>query len=667
MKALPALKTKLNQAGATASEDGLINVDYKVILVCLATLALFLLFLGFNLHASSIPFWNNIIPYEQGHEEGFMIGDPKGVRGDEWIVMSPFIFSQSQLGFPVSNKSVGAYNDPLLMSLPVRHFSTVFRPQNWGYFVFGLERGFSYHWAFKIFGLGLSFFLLLMLVTNNHFGLSLLGSFWLFFTSFTQWWFSTTMPELIISFNLVFLALAYLFLTKKKLTIIVSLIFLVVFGINFVLIVYPPFQIPLLYLLLFLLPGLFLEKSRRELFKKQFKKRLLFLGGSGALGLAALYLFYLDAKSTIDAVSATVYPGRRIDLGGEITLQRLFSGFSLEPLNAGAYPAIWSNASETSNFILLFPAVLLAATRNFVLRIKNSPLIVSLSAYIFVMIAWALVRFPAPLAKLTLLGFAPGKRVIIGIGIASIIISIVYLSQPNQESKDRRFVWSASLLIFAGLLLYAFLLKTVAGDLLRYRHVLLMATAFAVIFYLFLSKRKMLFALAIFLVLIPSYLVNPLSSGLDPIYKKDVAKAAAQLRTDSPDSEWLVYSDRDTLAELPEFLKASGLNVFNGVKYTPDLRLMEVLDPEHKFKNVYNRYAHIGFWEPESGNEKVIEIVLAAGDTYIVIADPCSGELKRMGIERFAFTYKPDEKKLSCLSFTHGFESSDIWFYKRKG
>ena len=63
---------------------------------------------------------------------------------------------------PVENPSLGAGMSPLLMSLPVKHYTMLFRPQLWGFFFFDIERGFAWFWNAKIFGLLASFYVLLL-------------------------------------------------------------------------------------------------------------------------------------------------------------------------------------------------------------------------------------------------------------------------------------------------------------------------------------------------------------------------------------------------------------------------------------------------------------------------------------------------------------------------
>ena len=62
-----------------------------------------------------------------------------------------------------------------------------------------------------------------MLLTRNKFWLSVFGSLWIYFSSFTQWWFNAA--EMMGISAIIFVSLVYLILSKKKMNIIVSSVF----------------------------------------------------------------------------------------------------------------------------------------------------------------------------------------------------------------------------------------------------------------------------------------------------------------------------------------------------------------------------------------------------------------------------------------------------------
>ena len=657
---LSHIKIRLNDAGARLSEENLIRFEWRMIVFTAALMLLLVGFVSLRLSESSIGMWDKVVPPAANQSTGVVVGTPRAIRSDEWLRSTPFTLSQYEQGYPVRNESIGVGEDPLIMSLPVYHYTTLFKPQNWGYFSLGLDRGFSFFWAFKIFGLILSSFFLLLLLTKSSFRLAVTGSMWLFFSGFVQWWFSTLLVEMLISMNLMFIALAYIFLSKKKLAVGLGALVFVIFALDFALLLYPPFQIPLAYLTVFLLFGFFLEKNRRRTFARNFKHRLPVLAGIGVVIMAVLALFYRDAKPTIDVISATVYPGRRISLGGEIDLTRIFSGFTDVPITETRFPAIWGNACEASNFILLFPAILLATGRNAVLRIRNNPLIVALSAYLVLLFIYTFHTIPEPLARLTLLSFVPSNRALLGLGAGSIILTIIFLSEKEERSTTR-FAVAGSVLALLALLFYGHGLEAAASDFFHLRFVLVIAATFSVMTFLLLRKQVALFSAAILLVLIPFYNVNPVSVGLDPILGKDVEQAALQMKQEKPQSRWVVYGDN----LMANFLMSSGLTIENGTKYTPILDFMHKLDPEHKYEDIYNRMANITFVRPGESETDAVKVWLIAPDSYAVQIDPCSDRLKNAGIDSFAF-FKTPADDLSCLVRIREFPDNGVSFYQRR-
>ena len=256
----------------------------------------------------------------------------------------------------------------------------------------------------------------------------------------------------------------------------------------------------------------------------------------------------------------------------------------------------------------------------------------------------------------------PSPRALLGLGVASILVTIIYLAGKDREPMDRAFARGASLFVFVSMIFYGLLFDQVTGDWLRYRYVLLMAIFYFVISYLMLTKKWAAFSILILLILAPYYLVNPIAYGLDPIYNNKIVIAASEIQSREPNSKWVEYGG-NTLANL---LKTAGLNVVNGNKYTPDLEFYRTLDPGRENQFIYNRYSDVVFGEAKPGSGKEADFVLIQPDSYAVLIDPCSQKLKELGVTNFAFAYKPAAEKVFCLELITGLEESNVWFFGRK-
>ena len=111
------------------------------------------------------------------------------------------------------------------------------------------------------------------------------------------------------------------------------------------------------------------------------------------------------------------------------------------------------------------------------------------------------------------------------------------------------------------------------------------------------------------------------------IYKKD------------PAARWAVFGNQ----KISNLLKANGLNLFNGVKVVPALKEMSILDPTAKYKDIYNRYAHINlYYHKDVGDDVYFQLNEneTVNDNYTIIIDPCSEKLVQLGVKYILFNQK---------------------------
>ena len=153
-----------------------------------------------NVSGSATPFWRYYSD-RAAPDAGVLFGTPKEIRSDEWMVQTPWMMSQATRypPFYAKNPGVGDGTMTLLNNLPVRHWSTFFRPQMWGFFVADFKHAFAFYWNFKCFGLLIGAFLFLRAVCNGQSLVAIFGALLLYFSPFIQWWFSTPtcMPEML--------------------------------------------------------------------------------------------------------------------------------------------------------------------------------------------------------------------------------------------------------------------------------------------------------------------------------------------------------------------------------------------------------------------------------------------------------------------------------------
>jgi hypothetical protein len=194
-----------------------------------------------RIHGSSVVRWS-VILNEESTAQSLLYGLPRDVRSDEWLVWTPSLLAQANHipPFPVENPVLGAGRSPMLLNLPTRHYSTLFRPQLWGYFLFDVEHGFAWNWNLKVFGLLAAMFLLIRKLADGDFWIALLGSLWVFCSSYMQWWFSCPpmLPEMLASWALALWCAMHLLETPPWPRAAVLSLGLVVTTINFALSMY---------------------------------------------------------------------------------------------------------------------------------------------------------------------------------------------------------------------------------------------------------------------------------------------------------------------------------------------------------------------------------------------------------------------------------------------
>jgi hypothetical protein len=79
-------------------------------------------------------------------------------------------------------------------------------------------------------------------------------------------------------------------------------------------------------------------------------------------------------------------------------------------------------------------------------------------------------------------------------------------------------------------------------------------------------------------------------------------------------------------------LKAAGINVFNGYKYPPDMKALEILDLLEQRTTIYNRFARIAlYWNSFSKEAPLFH--LAQPDCYEIWINPCSKKMQLLDIK----------------------------------
>ena len=630
-----------------------------------AVVLLFAACVALKLNGSSIGRWQ-VALREPGPVRGLIAGTPKDIRSDEWVVWTPSILSQARQTppFPVENPNLGGGRAPLIMSVPVAYYTTVFRPQLWGFFLLDLERGFAWYWCAKIFGLLLAVGWMLRRIGICSPSLVAFGSATFFFSSFTQWWFSSPamLPEMVASWAMCVGCVLVCAERTRAWRAAVAAAGLVFFGINFVLCLYPPFQVPLLWLGAVIVGCLFIERRKSD--RPLRARGLLIVAAAAVVALALLVPFARDVRPTLQTLAKTEYPGGRVNKGGDYTLFKLLSG----PLgffeSEQRVPPQFVNSSEASNFYPLWMFALLGVGVAAVRRAARVPaLVIGLTLFIVAISVYCTVELPRWLLVATVFTHVHEARALLALGLANVVLVFVFLDRYREAVFG--VVWGAAggviaAAAVAALFYNAFQLQPEFVSATGWMALVIGANAIAITMFFWDRARRWFPAVFVTLLVCSNSLINPVVSGLGALVESGAYRQVESVRAADPEAKWIAYGDHVTA----QLIKATGATVFNGTKTVPDLQFLRMLDPAGTFEQVYNRYAWI-VCVPKVFPEEV-SFALLQMEFYRVDLPPGLKLLRDAGYHYYVFPEQWRDAMFYDFTVAARTPHDALWIYARE-
>ena len=558
---------------------------------------LLLICVVFQLSGSSIGSWslNLAGTYEDNSQDmsGDLLGEYRTIRTDEWAVNTPMAFSQNYNysgAYPYFSDTIrGDKTDTFIIyGQPVKSWEIIFRPFQIGYLFLGPSGGLSFFWCTRLIVLLLVSIEFGMYLTGKKKLLSLAYALFVAFSPVVSWWFAINgLVEMLIFGQLALLLAVKWMYAKKRWAKALLTLGIAWCGIAYVLIFYPPWQIPLGYVYLFLLLGIILKERKNVLWHKgeiALSLVLLITVMAGVLGG-----IFLKSKETIELIMNTSYPGTRSFTGGD-ALSRLFNwpaGIFFPYIDPGLGA---TNVCEQAAFFSFFPfSIILGGWR---LLKKKEPLLIIMMAGTCFLAAYSAIPWPAWLAKITLLGMCQGQRAVIGAEFLSIILIIYVIS---LGAKEHRMLPGLAVSAVGSVALAAFCLfvnPTFMGEKRALTLCIMIAAGMFCI--LLAQKRKQFLCLAVYAIILAiagGVNVNPLHKGDESIYASKLTKEImAETKQDQGKGLWIVEKLPMPYQNLPLM---AGAPTINSTNVYPDLERWNKLDPEKKHEYTYNRYAHI--------------------------------------------------------------------------
>ena len=401
-------------------------------------LLLFIFCLIFKLHGSSIGVYNNYLNDNTVKSKTELIGVSRGIRSDEWMVHTPYYFSQKYNNFNKYSKQMSYSGQNMIIgyNAPVKDITTISKPFTWGYLLFGNEYGLSWYWCLKLLLLILMSFEIMMIITKNNNKISVFGTILIAFAPPIQWWFIPHITDVFFWAITVIVLTYHFFTAKTKKKKILFTVLTPITYIGYVLALFPSIQVPLAYISLALIIGFLIRDKDKITFKKNEWPRILFVL---IIFISILSYFIITSIQDIKLLMNTVYPGSRVSTGNDNLYKDIFTDLTTLFL---PYKGItYLNNCEASTFIHLCP-LFLTVFKDIRKKIKNKKdyLIGKiLLASIIVELSFMLVGFPELLSNILLFKYINRMNLVYGFTALLFTlwsIYVIYKYKVNFKIKN---------------------------------------------------------------------------------------------------------------------------------------------------------------------------------------------------------------------------------------
>ena len=634
----------------------------SILIIALVTLTFL------RISGSSVGIYSILNGYSK--DSSAILGSPRGVRSDEWLVNTQMTVAQANNGFKRINANIGNGQDmSLIYDVPYKDWSAVFKPQNLAFFVMPLENAFAFKWWFLGLILVASCYLLCLELFPTKILRSVLVASLVGLSPMVFWWYqSITILSLAYSFLIILLALRFLKTksSKTRLGYSVALSYtLVCFG----LLLYPPFQIPCLIAVIVFLIAWILDNYPGRAKLRSVLALWPYLIFIITLIVVVGGLFYSTRKDIIRTIEHTAYPGSRIITSGGPTPLLSFSSFlspNLEYDNKAASGYL-GNQSEASNFLFIAPYLIIPSLFLIIRQRREAKKTLWGLLSINVLILFFLIRmylvtpsWVEPIYRILLLDKVPNTRLLLGLGFAGVLQLILIMKTFDEVSLKKREVRIvatvgalSSLVVMLGVGVYT--MHHFPVFIASFSKVLVFSLWIFLGIFLILQKR---FAFGISVLILFSvlsvYRVDPLYRGLAPLTKSPITQA---IQSYPNTGRWIVLNDR----LLINFPIVSDRHSLSSVYFYPQLKLWEQLDKSKEYDFVYNRFAHVVFSDDPG---MTAPFTLKYADNFLVKFDPCGQFLQTNA----KYVLSPKKISQQCVDFKQSIDlpGRQLYIYEIK-
>ncbi len=582
-------------------------VDHRFLLA----VGLLVVLVAFEISGSSISLWGPLLHGEA--YEGVLLGVPRDIRSDEWLVFTPFSLSQVATGFHAVSPAMagGGINTTMVYAQPAWALATLFRPFLWGYLALGAAKGLAFFWCARAIALVLVTYECMELLSDGNRRIAAYGAILVGFAPIIEWWFAVNgTVELFVYGQGLVLALRHSLRAQSAIARWGWSLFLGWLLGCYALILYPAWQVPVAYAFGSLGIWVIIQWVHQKHdgpWGKVLPRHLLPLVVCTVFAIAAVGVCVYLAWDAVQATLDTVYPGKRFCVGGGLTV---WQPNSIATLVSPLWPELFEpNVSEDAAFVSLQPlGVLLAIiclVKCALQRKTDSGLICLLvgSAFLY---AYGIMGFSPALSKITLLSNVQTLRVVIATGyldIALLVRSLAVLSSRFATGDDA-VSWKSHVVRVGGALVVAVgaTFATLRGvpEIAGVKATVILFVAMAILLIPVFARKSsaafgtMLLASSL-VVLTVGMCVNPLQRGCDVLLRNPTLAEAKSIAENDPDTLWATDS-----AIVGQAFVSSGIPTLTSTNIYPNLDLWHRIDPDATNCDAYNRYAHVNLVMGES-------------------------------------------------------------------
>ena len=252
-----------------------------------------------------------------GDDPQAVLGGPRMIRSDEWLVHQGWVVSQYRQGFPAVNGTFpGGMDATVAQELPAWEWSSLFRPHVWGYLFFGPGVGLAWQWWVPAFAAVTATYLFVVTLLPKRPLTAAFVACAFFFTPMFQWWYG---PSTLWPAAWAMLAMAgttWMLRTDRLAARIAWAAVIGWLGVTVAISLYVPFLLPAFLVFLAYFIGSVVQAATGAQGFRGTVRRILPLIIAGVAAVGTFVVWLLTRLDTITALFSTVYPGQRSESTG---------------------------------------------------------------------------------------------------------------------------------------------------------------------------------------------------------------------------------------------------------------------------------------------------------------------------------------------------------------